>query len=283
MLLAQVTDIHLGFEPDNPSEFNRKRFDQVVKYLCGLNPQPDMVLMSGDLTDLGDTDSYTRLLDAISPFPFPAWPIPGNHDLRENFTIAFPQVPQADGFIQYEVNANGLRLLCIDTLEEGRHGGAYCETRAAWLKERLTEQPNTPTVIVMHHPPIESGIEWMSTHSDEPWVARFAGAIDGFNNIVGILCGHLHRATSIGWRGKTVSICPSSAPQVTLELAPIDPEAPDGRPMIAAEPPGVALHFWNGRELVSYFHNSDEYLTLARYDHRMQDLVRELIAERPSS
>ena len=28
MLLAQVTDIHLGFDPDNPSEFNRKRLDQ---------------------------------------------------------------------------------------------------------------------------------------------------------------------------------------------------------------------------------------------------------------
>lgn len=282
MLLAQVTDVHLGFEPDNPSEFNRKRFDQVVNYLCGLNPQPDMLLMSGDLTDLGDSDSYTRLLEAISPCAFPAWPIPGNHDLRENFAVAFPHVPHADGFIQYEVDANGLRILCIDTLEEGRHGGSYCETRAAWLRARLDEKPNTPTIIVMHHPPIDSGIEWMSTHSDEPWVVRFAGAIDGFDNIVGILCGHLHRATSIGWRGKTISICPSTAPQVTLELAPIDPEAPDGRPMIAAEPPGVALHHWNGRELVSYFHTSDEYLTLARYDHRMQDLVRELIAERPS-
>ena len=28
MLMAQITDIHLGFDPDNPAEFNRKRLDQ---------------------------------------------------------------------------------------------------------------------------------------------------------------------------------------------------------------------------------------------------------------
>ena len=27
MLIAQITDIHLGFDPDNPAEFNRKRLD----------------------------------------------------------------------------------------------------------------------------------------------------------------------------------------------------------------------------------------------------------------
>jgi len=33
VLIAQVTDIHLGFEKDNPDEFNRKRLDQVLRHL----------------------------------------------------------------------------------------------------------------------------------------------------------------------------------------------------------------------------------------------------------
>ena len=33
MLIAQVTDIHLGFQPDDPAEMNRKRFDEVVESL----------------------------------------------------------------------------------------------------------------------------------------------------------------------------------------------------------------------------------------------------------
>jgi hypothetical protein len=40
MLIAQITDIHLGFEPDNPDEFNRKRLDQTLAVLAGLKPQP---------------------------------------------------------------------------------------------------------------------------------------------------------------------------------------------------------------------------------------------------
>ena len=37
MLVAQITDIHLGFDPDNPAEFNRKRLrfgDRVANHVA---------------------------------------------------------------------------------------------------------------------------------------------------------------------------------------------------------------------------------------------------------
>ena len=43
MLIAQITDIHLGFEPDNPAEFNRKRLDQTLRTLVAMNPRPDLL------------------------------------------------------------------------------------------------------------------------------------------------------------------------------------------------------------------------------------------------
>jgi 3',5'-cyclic-AMP phosphodiesterase len=281
LLIAQVTDVHLGFEPDNPSEFNRKRLDQVIKHFASMTPRPDMLLATGDLVDRGDADSYRRLQNALSQCPFPVWPCTGNHDQRDNFLACFPQLPTVDGFVQYEVETPELRLLMLDTLEEGRHGGSFCELRAAWLKAQLAVKTDKAVAIIMHHPPVEVGIEWMNTHPDEPWVQRFAAAIYGAKNIVGIICGHLHRPISVGWRGNTVSICPSTAPQVSLDLAPIDPENPDGRAMIIADPPAFALHRWNGRELVTHFDNADEHVMLARFDHKMQDLVRSLMNERP--
>jgi 3',5'-cyclic-AMP phosphodiesterase len=282
MLIAQVTDIHLGFEPDNPSEFNRKRLDQVIRQLSTMSPRPDMLLATGDLVDRGDSGSYRRLKNALENCPFPVHYCMGNHDLRDHFREWFPDVPMADGFVQFEVESDALRILVLDTLEEGRHGGAFCGVRADWLKARLAEKPDRPTMIVMHHPPVEVGIEWMNTHPEEPWVTRFADAIAGHSQIVGIVCGHLHRAISAGWKGTTVSICPSTAPQVALDLVAIDPEQPDGRPMIIADPPAFALHWWNGRELVSHFDNSDEHVVLARFDDKMQGLVRSLVNERPS-
>lgn len=281
MLIAQVTDIHLGFEPGNPSEFNRKRLDQVIRKLVAMEPQPDLLLATGDLVDRGDVGSYERLKEAFADCPFPVWPSLGNHDIRDSFCAVFPEIPVTDGFIQYEVETGALRILFLDTLEEGRHGGAFCETRAAWLKAKLAEKPDAKTLIVMHHPPVEVGIEWMNTHPEEPWVGRVADAVAGHPQIVGIICGHLHRAITVGWNGHTIAICSSTAPQVALDLGAIDPDTPDNRPMIVADAPAYALHRWNGRELVSHFDNADEQVVLAKFDTKMQGLVKSLLSERP--
>jgi 3',5'-cyclic AMP phosphodiesterase CpdA len=64
MLIAQITDIHLGFEPDNPAEFNRQRLDKILRKLCSMTPLPDMIICTGDLTENGDSRSYKQLKEA---------------------------------------------------------------------------------------------------------------------------------------------------------------------------------------------------------------------------
>ena len=66
MLIAQVTDIHLGFEPGNPAEFNRQRLDQVLSALIDGPNRPDLLLATGDLTEHGDADSYRALAQAFA-------------------------------------------------------------------------------------------------------------------------------------------------------------------------------------------------------------------------
>jgi 3',5'-cyclic-AMP phosphodiesterase len=281
MLIAQVTDIHLGFEPDNDGEFNRKRLDQVLMRLGTLSTPPDMLLATGDLVDRGDSESYRRLRKAFDVCAFPVWPCLGNHDNRATFRSWYPEIPTADGFVQYEIGGGSVRLLMLDTLEEGRHGGSFCDLRAGWLSDKLAEQPDKPTIIVMHHPPIEAGLDWMNTHPEEPWVRRFARAIEGHNQVTNIVCGHVHRPISVGWRGTTITICPSTAPQVALDLAPIDADAPDNRAMIIADPPAFALHWWNQRELITHFDTAEDHIVLARFDYKMQALVKSLMGERP--
>ena len=77
MLIAQLTDIHLGFVPDDPDELNRRRLDRAIAALLAHDPLPDLLLATGDLTDLGDPASYARLREAFAALPFP------EHELRE--------------------------------------------------------------------------------------------------------------------------------------------------------------------------------------------------------
>jgi 3',5'-cyclic AMP phosphodiesterase CpdA len=281
MLIAQITDIHLGFDPDDPAEYNRERLDAVLDLLIRGPNRPDLLIATGDIADRGDPDSYARLRDMFARCPFPVWPSIGNHDRREAFHACFPGLDDGNGFVQYSVELPGLRLVTIDTLEEGRHGGAFCARRAAWLDAELAKDAAKPTYIVMHHPPVECGIEWMNTHPGEPWVADFTDVVRRHSQVRGLICGHLHRAVTAAWEGRTIAVCSSTAPQVSLDLRPIDADRPDDRAMIVAEDPAYALHRWNGRELISFHDRASMPRTLARYDERMQPLVRALQAERP--
>lgn len=282
MLIAQISDIHLGFEPNSPSEFNRQRLDRTLAAVCAVHPRPELLLATGDLIDRGDLASYQRLREAFSDLPFPVRVCLGNHDVRATFAEAFPEYALSEGFLQYELKAGPLRLLVLDTLEEGRHGGGFCDTRAGWLRARLDEDAATPTLIVQHHPPMEVGIPWMNTDPAEPWVERLGECLSGRGNLVGLVCGHIHRAITTQWLDLLVASCPSTAPQVALDLREIDPDGPDQRPLIVADPPAYALHWWNGRELITHYDTADEHQILARYDHRLQGMIRHMLAERPA-
>ncbi|MFM9976758.1 MAG: metallophosphoesterase [Sphingomonadaceae bacterium] len=280
MLIAQVTDLHLGFDPGNEGETNRRRLDAVLGYIAAMRVRPDMVFATGDLVEHGDVESYRAVRDAFESKGLHPWPCLGNHDVRANFASVFPEIPLAKGFCQYEIDQGDLRILVLDTLEEGRHGGAFCSVRARWLSARLSEQPERPTAIVMHHPPVAVGIDWLDVANDAPWVARFQECIAGRTNIVGVMCGHLHRPLTCRWNMTTIAVCAATAPQIVLDLSPVDIECPDDRPMLADDPPAYALHRWDGHTLVTHFDTVGPQSVLARFDSRMQPLLRSMMAER---
>ena len=283
MLIAQITDVHLGFVPDDPDEPNRRRLDGALRALCALDPLPDLLLMTGDLADAGDDDlAYERLKQATADLPFPVYPAVGNHDGRAAFARHFPDFC-AGGFAQYEIGTGAVRILVLDTVEEGRHGGAYCETRADWLETRLAEEPGRPTLIALHHPPIDPGLSWMGENPEAQWVRRLEGVVSAHPNVVAMIAGHLHRPLVTRFAGTILAVCAATAPQLALDLGEIDPDVPDERPLIVDEPPAFALHLWTGRTLVTHFGRAGDDPVLARFGPKLQPLVRLLSEERRQS
>ncbi len=283
MLIAQITDVHLGFEPDNASEDNRLRLDRVVAALDALSPRPDALLVTGDIADRGTAEAYAQFREAGSALGCSVYCCPGNHDRRDTFRTALPQPDGLAGFIQYGFDLGELRVLVLDTLEEGRHGGSFCESRAEWLAAELKRHVDRPTLIALHHPPIASGVAWMDPAPAAPWIERLSEVLRSQPQVVKIVCGHIHRPIAATWQGHGVAVCAASAAQLSLDFAPIDPDTPDGRAMVTDAPPAFALHHWNGRELVTHFAVAQDAQVLASYDPDMQVLVRKIAAERGPS
>jgi Icc protein len=282
MLIAQLTDIHIGFDTAAPVEANLVRLEQTLVHLAALPNRPDALLLTGDLTEAGTPESYATLVTALAETDIPVWPIPGNHDVREAMLAAFPQIAAPDGFIHYAVEGTDFRIVMIDTLEPGRHGGGFCEARAEWLSETLAARPDTPTLIAMHHPPFAAGIAWMDTDPTEPWVARFRRSVAGHPQVSAITAGHVHRANVARWADNICMICPSTSPAVALDLSPISAERPDDRALIANELPGYMLHHWDGSALVSHVMTARAAPALATYAPALQPMIAGMLAERPS-
>ncbi len=281
LLIAQMTDIHVGFDPgEKPEELNLRRFRATLGRLLAGPNRPDMLVLSGDITDKGDIESFEEAAALLAECPFPVWPMVGNHDTREALLDAFPQVASAGGFVHYALETKGLRILLLDTLEPGRHGGAFCEVRAAWLSSQLASHPETPTMIFMHHPPVVSGIEWMDPAPDEGWIVRFRESIEGHRQILGIHCGHLHRPLSTSICGIPLNVTRSVAPLVAMDLRPVDIDQPDGRDLITTEPPSYAMHRWDGNGIVSHYEDVSDWHALAHYTDELQPMIREMFGER---
>lgn len=280
MLIAQISDLHI--QADAAGDENSGRLQHVVRHLRNVPFRPDLLIISGDMTEDGLPDSYERLREIIAPVECPVLLAVGNHDRRAAFLSVFPDTPTHDGFVHYAVDLDGRRIVVLDTLEEGSDGGAFCEARVAWLRATLAERPEAETLIVLHHPPALTGIGWMDIHPEDAWTERLAAVIRDFPQVVHLTAGHVHRPIAMAWAGRVLTVTTSTAPQVALDLRAIDPEAPDERALIVDELPGLAWHRWTATGIATHFDLVDEPMAIVRFDQRHQRMIRELTRLTPS-
>lgn len=268
MLIAQITDLHIG--RDGASALNDARLNQVVAKVAAA--APDLVIATGDLSEGGSAQAYQRVRARLSPLTMPVLPLIGNHDHRDALLQAFDLTPDPNGFAQGVHDQGDLRIIGLDTVEAGAEGGAFCDLRAGWLNDRLDEAPDRPTLIAMHHPPIRTGIGWMDDRTDGPWTDRLGQILDGRRQVVGLIAGHLHRTMTTRFRGHSLVVAPSSAPQVVLDLTSGSPRS--FRPRIIQEDPGYALHLWDGHHLVSHFGSAAQHTVIAGFDPTVGRIVQ---------
>jgi 3',5'-cyclic-AMP phosphodiesterase len=242
MLIAQISDFHIKARGQIAYRVvdTAACLRAAVAAIAALDPKPDIVVATGDLTDFGRPDEYALLRELLAPLEQPVYLIPGNHDERDAMRRAFADGGYfpGQGFLHYVVEDYPLRLVALDTVIPGEGGGRLCDERLGWLDRTLAAAPRRPTLIIMHHPPFATGI----AHMDRIGLvgaAEFANILSRHPQVERVLCGHLHRAIQARIGAHAIaSTAPSTAHQVALDLSP------DGPSRFMMEPPGYQLHLW---------------------------------------
>ena len=259
MTIVQLSDPHvrepgvLAYGQIDTSAYLARAVDALNRFA----PRPELVVVSGDATDLG-TEPETRTARAeLDRLVCPYVVVPGNHDdpkvMHAVFRdYAFAAAGDGDVGFNWRTKAGGVQVIGLDSTVPGQAHGVLGPARRAWLDAALSAAAPDPTMVVLHHPPFAVGIAHMDRQNLHDADA-FYDVLSRHPHVRHVGCGHVHRAVETCIRGIPTSIAPGPAHAVAFDTRP---EAP---PRFRLEPPAVRVFRLTGAQLVSHVVYLDDY------------------------
>jgi 3',5'-cyclic-AMP phosphodiesterase len=243
-LLVQLSDPHIGADWGGGDPV--ALLTAAVAGVRALDPNPDAVLVSGDLAEHGADAEYELVRGLLAPLDAPLHVLPGNHDDRAALRRHFG-VPGTDGEpVQYAADLGPLRLVVLDSTRPGEDPGELDDRRLAWLAATLGEAPGAPTLLALHHPPLATGIPGFDRVGLPLDDRRALGrVVEAHPQVRRIVAGHMHRTMTADLGGRSVLAAPSTYVEMRLEFG-----AEEIR--LSAEPPGFAVHALLDGQIVSH-------------------------------
>lgn len=223
-----------------------------LNHATRLHPDADRLIITGDLTHHGDAASYQRVRSLLEACPLPVSMTIGNHDRREAFQAAFPEVARDEnGFVQECIDLDDVRLVILDTYIPVAKGdpdyskGLLCAQRLAWLDRQLAEAGDRPVLIFMHHPPHDTGFRGMDAikliNGED-----FYAVVERHGNVRHLFAGHVHRTIGGSHRGIPFSIFKSPLHQQPMPFDINDTSSSVDEPgaygIVVTTPHGLQVH-----------------------------------------
>ena len=203
MLIAQITDTHITV-PENKNGDCYVKIDALQKCVLqinGLDTLPDIVIHTGDVSHNGHIDEYKLAKSVMDELKVPYLITAGNRDsitnLIEEFDLRSNESINQQ-CLQYSADIASYRLISVDTSSQNSNLGCLNFPKLAHLDNLLRQKPHCPTIIFMHHPPINLSNSEPPEHEYENirMIKNFSEIVDRHPQIITFLCGHLHRAFS---------------------------------------------------------------------------------------
>jgi len=191
--LVQISDIHL-FANKKDTLLAVNTFENFMAVLTLLENQqinPDLIVLSGDLSHDGSEQSYQHLLAAMKTFTCPiAW-VPGNHDLTNsiNSTLNASYFNAKKQFIFSQ-----WQIILLDSHQDNQVSGFLTNEQLQFLTTSL-RTTNLATVIMLHHQVLPVGSAWVDRLNVQN-KQEFLQIIDAFPQVKAVVCGHVHQDSS---------------------------------------------------------------------------------------
>ena len=216
--VVQITDAHLceqhggtllGMDTDHSLQ-------AVIDLVKREQGAPDLLLLTGDLSDQGSASAYVRMDSYSRQLSNDAFWLPGNHDDRGQMSSAV-----ADSrCLSSEIRVANWQILMLDSQIPGEVGGELGAGQLALLEQRLEQaaQDKLSTLICLHHHLVPIGCDWL----DEQMVAdagAFFDIVDCHPGVKGVLCGHVHQQLDEERNGVALMASPSTCVQFAPDSA----------------------------------------------------------------
>lgn len=189
--IAQVTDIHM-FADENQELLGlptTQSFEAVIQRLQRLRPQPDLLLLTGDLSQDGTPESYERVQNLLSPLETPTYWLPGNHDCLGTMQQVLNSAPISP---RKAFAREGWNFILINSGVPGCVHGHLSPETLDWLDFQLELVGNQPTLVALHHPPFAVNSDWLDSSTlQNP--EEFFAVLDRQPQVKLVLFGHIHQ------------------------------------------------------------------------------------------
>jgi 3',5'-cyclic AMP phosphodiesterase CpdA len=243
--LAHISDLHIGQDPD--PERALRRATRAVGYLNALPGEIDAIIVSGDIADHGAPDEYEAARELLATTRFPVLACPGNHDDRIAYQRHFLDVPDGgDRPVNRVHYLPGATVAMCDSTIPGRNEGVLDDTTLGWLDDVLTDAPDDPAFVCLHHPPVALHsplVDGMRLGEAE----RLADLLARQPKVIAVLCGHAHTAAASTFAGRPLLAAPGVASTGVLPFE-------NSTPVDFGLPPAIAFHVHDGeRGLTTHF------------------------------
>lgn len=256
MLIAHLSDPHLC----PPGELYQGVLDTRATFTKALSQVasfgPDLLILSGDLTEHGAPEEYALARSLLIDLPCPILAIPGNHDDREAFRTGLhglpPLIPLTQTGPLHAIAEGGVRVIGFDITVPGDHHGLVTSDHAAWLDAALAAAPATPTLVMTHQPPFATGIGFIDDYRclGEDLLAA---TLSNHPQVIAVLSGHVHRFTQTQLAGRPALTAPALSTSLALRLAA------NAEPASFTEPPALLLHLWRDGRLTTHLQAVGEF------------------------